>query len=237
MVDTTLAGDAEVAADQLVAPESQTAPTCVSTPQSADVVAEYCLNDWSWPTTDMPVRVKYNPTDPGGADVPSAIDPIQNSIQQWSSVTPNFSYLFDGTTTARPTACEDQSNADGINTIGWVDGIGGVNGILAQTCTVRTPEGVLVEFDMELNAKMAFSIDTPTPPRSYDLYSNMLHEMGHGAGIAHSQYVGAVMFQSLDLATEKRQLTADDIDALKAKYEAAGASDAYHVIIPDLARD
>jgi hypothetical protein len=238
LVDTTQVEDPEAAADQVAGvPESQAGPNCQSTPQQDEVVAEYCLNVWAWPSTAMPVRVKYNPDDPGGAAVPSAIEPIQNAIEQWSSVTQNFKYLFDGTTTARPTACDDQSNADGINTIAWVDGIGGVNGILAQTCTVRQPDGALVEFDMQLNANMAWSIDTPTPSQTYDLYSNILHEMGHGAGIAHSQYPSAVMFQSLNPATEKRTLTPDDEAALKAKYDAPAQSGVYHLVAGGLSRE
>jgi hypothetical protein len=237
MVDTSIVADPEFAADQVVGAAAQTSPTCASTPQPQGAVAEYCLNSWSWPAAAMPIRVKYNPVDPGGSDVVSIVAPLQAAIDAWSAVTPNFSYLFDGVTTARPTACEDESNADGINAVAWVDGIGGVNGILAQTCTVRTPDGALVEFDLEINAKMAWSVDTPTPPKTYDLYSNLLHELGHGAGLAHSQYPSAVMFQSLNAATEKRALTPDDIAGLEAKYNASGQGGAYHVIIPGLIRD
>ncbi|HKS92494.1 MAG TPA: matrixin family metalloprotease [Tepidiformaceae bacterium] len=235
MVDTRIAADPQAAADQVAGTANDT-PTCVATADQGQAVAQYCLNSWTWPAGAMPVRVKYNPVDPGGVDVPSALGPIQNAIQQWSSVTPNFTYLYDGTTTARPTACDSQSDADGINTIAWVDGINGVKGILAQTCTVRDTSGALVEFDMQINSNIPWSIADPTPIHSYDLYSNILHEMGHGAGLAHSQYANAVMYASLNSATEKRTLTADDTAALLAKYGGAQAG-AYRAVAPDIGRD
>jgi len=237
MIDTNVVADPQAAADQVAGTEGQTSPTCFATPDQSEVVAQYCLNSWSWPAGTMPVKVKYNPVDPGGASVPSALGPIQNAIQQWSSVTPNFTYLFDGTTTAGPTACDSDSNADGINTIAWVDGINGVKGILAQTCTVRNPDGALVEFDMQINSNIPWSIGDPTPPNTYDLYSNVLHEMGHGAGLAHSQYPNAVMYASLNSATEKRSLTPDDMDALDAKYGSIPAAGPYRVVAPGIIRD
>jgi hypothetical protein len=246
LIDTAIAGDPQTAANYVTGPEPQASLNCQATSDQPEVVAQFCLNSWSWPESAMPVRVKYNPVDPAGLDVPSAIGPIQNAIEQWSSVTPNFSYVFDGTTTARPTACDTDASVDGINTIAWVDGIAGVKGILAQTCTVRTPEGALQGFDMEISSNIPWSIDTPTPPKTYDLYSNMLHEMGHGAGLAQSQYSSAVMYSSLNSATEKRTLTPDDIAALEAKYGdstqegnpvVVGPHDAYKLNVPGIIHD
>lgn len=237
LIDTSIAGDPQAVADQLTQNEAPAPVTCATTPTQSEVVAQYCLNSWSWPESSMPVHVKYNPLGPDGTTVPSALGPIENAIQQWSSVTSNFKYVYDGATSRRPTTCESESNADGVNTIAWVDGIGGTYGILAQTCTVTNPAGALVEFDLEINTNVPWSIDNPTPPGKYDLYSNMLHELGHGAGIAHSQYASAVMWSSLNTATEKRTLTADDIAALQAKYGGALQSGQYRVNVPGLIHD
>lgn len=237
LVDTSIAPDPDAAADQVVASQADTSVTCVDTSDPADAVAQYCLNSWAWPASAMPIRIRYNPEAPAGQTVVSAIGPIQNAVEQWSSVTPNFTYLFDGTTTARPTLCDDNSNIDGLNTVAWVAQIGDTPGILGQTCTARTPDGALAEFDMQISTQVPWSIDQPTPHRTYDLYSNLLHEFGHGAGIAHSQSPNAVMYFSLNTATEKRQLRPDDIAALQAKYGTPAQSGAYRVTIPGLIRD
>lgn len=243
VIDTRIVPDPVAAANRLSGTENQASLNCQSTPNQPEaVVAQYCLNAWSWSPSAMPVHVSYNPTDPGGVAVPSAVGPIENAVQQWSSVTPNFQYVYDGSTTLRPTACGSEANADGVNTIAWVDGIDNSPGILAQTCTVRTADGHLLEFDMQINSQIPWSIDDPTPPGMYDLYSNVLHELGHGAGIAHSQYASSDMWSSLASATEKRTLTPDDAAALLANYRAAlqvplASHNAFRVMVPGIMHD
>lgn len=73
-----------------------------------------------------------------------------------------------------------------------------------------------------------------TPPAEWDLYSTVLHELGHGLGLGHG-LPSSVMSSTLAPGTQRRALTEDDLAGLRALY---GEPDfAYRMTAPGAARD
>ena len=177
----------------------------------------------------MPISVSYNAT--LESPRPSLAAPIQNAVDQWSSATPStFRFVYAGTTSAHTGACDGDGVPDGVNTIAYVTTL--QPGILGQTCTLTaedsgSSQAVLFEFDMQLNWTIDWGGQT-VKPGQYDVFSTILHEMGHAAGLAHScplnspkctaSDIASVMYASLKQGVEKRTLTQDDMDGLRALY-------------------
>jgi len=94
---------------------------------------------------------------------------------------------------------------DGVNTVKFVDDL--PSGVLGQTCTVWPVSGgtsaTLTEFDMELSSKVQWSTAETTPATQYDLRSTILHEVGHAAGLGHTNDESAVMYASLKAGQQK----------------------------------
>lgn len=220
LIDTRIAPDPGAVADQVAGPSLQPA---------GEVTAQYALNATKWLPSSMPIPVSYNPS--LESPRPSLVGPIRNAIDQWSSVTPEtFRFVYAGTTSAQTGACDGSGISDGINTIAYVSTL--PQGTLGQTCTLtevdnNTGQGTIFEFDTELNWSIAWG-GLITAPDQYDIYSTVLHEMGHAAGLAHPCIPGvttctpsdqaAVMYASLRAGVEKRALTADDMAGLRADY-------------------
>jgi len=221
LIDTSVVADPSAAADQVAGPVSELS--------SDGPTAQYVLNPWSWPEPAMPISVSYNPS--LQSPRPSLAAPIQNAVDQWSSATPaTFRFVYGGTTSAQTGACDGDGVPDGVNTIAYVTTL--QPGILGQTCTLTASDSaggkaVLFEFDMQLNWTIDWGGQT-VQPGQYDVFSTILHEMGHAAGLAHScplnsssctaSDIAAVMYASLKQGVEKRALTQDDMDGLRALY-------------------
>ncbi len=204
LVDRSVISDVSAAATALTGLE----------PSDATVTAQYVLNPWQWASTAIPVPVWYNPGTSGKA--PSAEPAIQAAIGQWSSVTSAFRFTYAGTTNAGISACIGEGTADGVNTIGFVQGIPA--GILGQTCTLSGPDGHMIEFDMQINPDIDWGVANPIGATQYDLASTVLHELGHAAGLGHTADSGAVMYRSIGKGQMKRTLQPDDIAGLSAQY-------------------
>ncbi len=189
------------------------------------VSAQYFVNAHRWDAGAMPVSVRYNsagqPADYGLAQV------LQQSLGAWNAVSPtSFSFSWAGSGTGPVGACGDTINLDGQNTVKF-ETLPGV--VLGQTCTVwnsnQGPNAKLVEFDMQLDDDAyTWSSAATTPAGKYDIYSTVLHELGHAAGLGHSAESSAVMFATIGGGVQRRALTADDTAGLQAAYPGAGAA-------------
>ncbi|MEO6043542.1 MAG: matrixin family metalloprotease [Tepidiformaceae bacterium] len=214
-IDLDRAPDAEAAADRAMGVAQG----------EATVTAQYKIGKHKWAPGSLPLQVSYNSA--GAGANPPAIEAIQNAVEQWNAVTPaTFSFAFGGTNSRGTGACSESIEADGFNTIQYSTGLSA--GVLGRTCTLFKSSGSpILEFDMELDAGTGWSIAATTPRGSYDLASTILHELGHAAGISHpcdsaSGCTAAeklsVMFPYLNDGDQRRSLTDDDKNALRAQY-------------------
>ncbi len=214
-IDLDRAPDAEAAADRAMGVAQG----------EATVTAQYKIGKHKWAPGSLPLQVSYNSA--GAGANPPAIEAIQNAVAQWNAITPaTFSFAFSGTSSRGTGACSESIEADGFNTIQYSTGLSA--GILGRTCTLFKSSGSpILEFDMELDAGTNWSIAATTPRGSYDLASTILHELGHAAGISHpcdsaSVCTAAeklsVMFPYLNDGDQRRSLTDDDKNALRAQY-------------------
>ncbi|MFO0625389.1 MAG: matrixin family metalloprotease [Polyangiales bacterium] len=90
--------------------------------------------------------------------------------------------------------------------------------------TTDARSGSLLEADIEINARSDENPlgrrwdDGPPTWGVVDAPSALLHEVGHLAGLWHSQVPGAVMEASMDIERQRRDLTADDRAGICAVY-------------------
>jgi hypothetical protein len=194
------------------------------------VTAQYTVNRHRWAAVSMPITVAYN-----ASGAPEGIDAaplIQDAIEKWNAVAPNaFSFSWAGMSAGTAGSCRASVQRDGVNTVTFADDL--PFGTLGQTCTVWSVSAgataPLVEFDMELSSKVQWSTAETTPANHYDLWSTVLHEMGHAAGLGHTQDTSAVMYASLKAGHQRRTLTDDDIAGLEAGYR--------RIVLQSVARD
>jgi hypothetical protein len=198
--------------------------TMVDDEQSGTVSAQFVVNTHIWAAASMPVKVQYNGAGaPGGFDMTSL---IQQDLAKWNAVSPStFSFQWNGSSSANTGACGNPINADGVNTIAFAPLTAPT---LARTCTLFPATGSstkLVEFDMTIDddANWSAAPDGQTSPSgTYDLVSTVLHELGHAAGLGHSNADTSVMYASIKSAQQKRALTSDDIAGLQSAYPGGG---------------
>lgn len=213
LIDTTQA-DPDAAMDAL-------APgTSAST---ADVSAAYAAEK-KWPASAIPVHVAYNPSfDPAGLDGESA---MQWAMETWNSFPgQSFRFVQDGeTATVSSLVCNMDASTDGVNSVRFTPGL--PRGVLGATCrqSKGTVDGYgrLIEFDVRMASEIHWSLSTPTPRDAFDLYSVMLHELGHALGLDHTEVNGSVMVPSTRPGVEARAIAPDDAAGLRALYPAAG---------------
>lgn len=214
-IDTNRTPDAEAVADRAMGVE----------PGEATVTAQYKIGNHRWASGSLPVSISYNPS--GSGSNPVGAETIQAALSQWNAVSPStFSFAYAGTTSRGTGACGDAIDADGFNTIQYSTAL--TFGVLGTTCTLfKGSNSPILEFDMELDAGTSWSIAASTPRGSYDLASTILHELGHAAGISHPCESSAgctaaeklsVMFPYLNGGDQRRILTDDDKNAVRALY-------------------
>ncbi|NJD66438.1 MAG: matrixin family metalloprotease [Chloroflexi bacterium] len=178
----------------------------------------------------MPISVAYNASGaPAGID---AAPLLEDAISRWNDVSPGtFAFAWTGASTGDTGSCGTSVRRDGVNTVKFVDFL--PLGTLGQTCTVWSISAgagaPLVEFDMELSSTVQWSTAETTPGNRYDLWSTVLHEVGHAAGLGHTQDGTAVMYASLKAGTQRRTLTEDDREGLESAYR--------RIVLQAIARD
>lgn len=191
-------------------------------------IAELKVNPNLWDAEHIPVPVRYNADgEPGSLNVPGV---LQTAIGTWNGAGSGFSFTFAGNSDGDTGTCLDDFETDGVNTIRFHQ-LSGLT--LGRTCTIFG-RGKLVEFDMELDSDANWSVATPVPRTSYDLPTTVLHELGHAAGLGHSCGEGApacdttlkksVMYRQIGAGESRRELTADDLEAIRMAYPLLAAT-------------
>lgn len=197
-------------------------------------IAELKVNPNLWDAEHIPVPVRYNADgEPGGLNVPGV---LQTAVGTWNGAGSGFSFTFAGNSDGDTGTCLDDFETDGVNTIRFHQ-LSGLT--LGRTCTIFG-RGKLVEFDMELDSDANWSVATPVPRTSYDLPTTVLHELGHAAGLGHScrgpkepfgsapectgQLRGSVMYGVIGAGESRRELTADDLEAIRMAYPLLAAT-------------
>ncbi|HTM48002.1 MAG TPA: matrixin family metalloprotease [Bryobacteraceae bacterium] len=101
-----------------------------------------------------------------------------------------------------------------------------IGSALAVTDIVFLSDGKIVETDILFNPAETFS--TNLTPKTFDLQSVAIHEMGHALGANHSNILAATMFQATPPQSNSQvRLSADDIAFLSEFYPAPAAAEAY----------
>ncbi len=77
----------------------------------------------------------------------------------------------------------------------------------------------IFEADIRINAKnFTYNLDEATSFTNLDLQSLLVHELGHGLGLAHNAAGGSVMNYSLNEGQDRRKLGNVDLNSLHCEY-------------------
>lgn len=167
-----------------------------------------------WLPSGLELLVKVNVNSVQITEVKAAVDlfmAIQRAMRTWSLIpSVDFTILYDGETSVTTTGY------NGENEIVFMQQ--GSNKPLGQAQIWYTAENVILEVDMWLNDDYQFSVADEPNINEIDLESVVLHELGHWAPLGHSSNPAAVMYSVLGTTEVKRDLYADDINALMALY-------------------
>jgi hypothetical protein len=182
---------------------------------SAYVIATYGGNpiDWTYQVNPMgeDYLVNENCADCNGEAVA-----IRNAANTWNNAGAKFTLSYGGATNIAN--APGSAAADGINSINWSSNFPTGSTTLAETTYwYSIPSGDITECDCVFNANKTWSTAAVTPPGQFDVETVMLHEFGHYLSLEHSS-APAVMQPNVSSGTQRRVLTADDINGIIAIY-------------------
>lgn len=177
----------------------------------SDFSAAYVLSGFKW--ANGAASWAYNGSGAPASVAGTALSAIQAAAASWGATGANFRFTGGGTTSAGTGACANST--DGQNTVGWQQQSGSV---LAVTCSWFGGNNA-VEFDMQISPGWTWTTGSPI---TVDVQSVITHEFGHALGLNHSADSNAVMYASYPAGSNKRALTADDINGELSLYPASG---------------
>lgn len=159
-----------------------------------------------------------------GIDYPTTLALVTRAFERWSAADcggqpPSIAVR----STPRPASCDrPEHNRDHANANVWMFANDGwsyaSNALAVTTVTFDADDGAILDTDVELNAA-EMELTLGDAGVRYDLESIVQHESGHFLGISHSDVREATMYQRiLKGTTDKRELHADDLDAVCAAY-------------------
>jgi matrixin len=144
----------------------------------------------------------------------TVVSGFQSSGNTWDSST---SGAIMGTVSAGGSGA-DAGRHDGKNQLGWKQL---ASGVIAQTTTWSTQQGVAVESDGAYSTRFTWS--SSGEANEMDLQNIATHEIGHTFGLGHPASTTAnsclTMYAYADYGeTQKRSLGTGDSNGIKAKY-------------------
>jgi len=132
---------------------------------------------------------------------------IRRAMRTWSVIhSADFTILYTGETTVTATGY------NGENEIVFMRQ--GANKPIGQAQIWYTAENVILEVDLWLNDDYQFHAGNEPKLTEVDLESVVLHELGHWVPLDHLGNQDAVMYSVLGTMEIKRDLHADDINAM-----------------------
>lgn len=160
----------------------------------------------------------YNPIgQPAGID---GVAELMSAEATWTSVsTSRFAFFYGGTTGRCPSLvqeCPGLQVFDAFNDVAFVSLSGPCNAVFGCTLGVTYFDNTNQEADTALNSKIAWNDGCVDVTGQIDAQTVILHEIGHTAGLGHSDVSGAVMeaiYQGF-----RCSLSQDDIDGITSLY-------------------
>lgn len=141
---------------------------------------------------------------------------MRSAALAWNACVDSFTPLVMSTSTHSATS--GYGTSDGKNYIYRINA--GTVYVAQNRTSIRY--GVVEEFDININ--VYYSWANSAQPNCYDVYSIVLHELGHTMGLedlderSGLSYETAVMWGKAQTNRTKRDLKQDDIDGIAAKY-------------------
>ena len=186
---------------------------------SAGLVSAYVINtyngdpiDWTYQANPMGENFLVNEN---CADCTGEAVAIRNAATTWNKGGAKFTFSYGGATNI---ANDPSPGHDGINSINWSSNFPSGSTTLAQTTYwYYIPSGNIFECDCVFNDTYTWSTAAVTLPGQFDVETVMLHEFGHYLSLGHSS-PPAVMQPTVSSGAQRRFLTADDINGIKAIY-------------------
>lgn len=143
---------------------------------------------------------------------------MRSAALQWNALIDDFAPLVMSTSTHSISSGDTFYQPDGKNCIYRFEA--GTQYVAQTRLTIVS--AVLTEFDININVSHSWA--NSAQPNCYDVYSIMLHELGHAMGLADLydgsglSYDTAVMWYKAYQNSTKRELKQDDINGIAAKY-------------------
>jgi hypothetical protein len=183
----------------------------------AGTLLAYVTNGHAWGVSS--VTYKINPTNIFSISDADLIAMISTTTAKWhDQSTASFAYAYGGTTAN--TAMVN----DGSNSIFFRNDTNG--GYIAETWWWYDGTGHLVDFDVVFHEALGpmYLTSALCSGSAIAMDHTVLHEFGHGLGLAHSADATAIMGPSANYCDTRTTLTADDIAGVEFLYPPSGGS-------------
>jgi hypothetical protein len=190
--------------------------------------------DLKWFSSGFPVRYFVNDDQPLDFSLQQEVDAVRQSFQIWEDVeTASIRFEYGGLTSAEPFEFFDGQSTLGFVSDPELEG-SGILGATLQVINIFT--GEIVEADIFFSNFFVWSVNPAGQPNTFDFVSVATHEIGHFAGLDHSDVAvvqtqgsrrrpipGSAILYPFSFGAGTvigRTLTADDVTGISVLYPA-----------------